>query len=84
LEKRIGVVVMPDRQEAAQLARDARGILLETCSSDKKGTVGIGGITLTLTILAQLRTGMSRLNAYLYVSMPLSQIYVHAARPKRP
>ena len=42
-EKRIGVVVMPDRQEAAQIARDAQGIVVATCSSEKKGTVAIGG-----------------------------------------
>jgi hypothetical protein len=53
-EKRIGVVVMPDRQEAAQLARDARGILLATCSSEKKGTVGIGGVIWDTTTIASL------------------------------
>ena len=42
-EKRIGVIVKPDREEAAQVARDAQGIVVATCSSEKKGMVGIGG-----------------------------------------
>jgi hypothetical protein len=41
--KRIGVIVRPDRQEAAQVASDAQGIVVATCASEKKGTVGIGG-----------------------------------------
>jgi hypothetical protein len=45
---------MPDRQEAAQLARDAQGILLATCSSEKKGTVGIGGVVWDTTTVASL------------------------------
>jgi len=42
-EKRIGVIVKPDQEEAGQLARDAQGIVAATCSSEKNGIVGLGG-----------------------------------------
>ena len=42
-EKRIDVIVKPDHREAAQIARDAHGIVVATCSSEKNGIVGMGG-----------------------------------------
>jgi hypothetical protein len=36
-------MVKPDHQEAAQIARDAQGIVVATCSSEKNGIVGMGG-----------------------------------------
>src|SRR5271168_972762 len=42
-EKRIGIIVRPDRQVAAQVASDAQGIVVATAASEKKGIVGIGG-----------------------------------------
>jgi hypothetical protein len=44
-EKRIHIIVNPVRQEAAQIARDAQGILVAACASEKKGVVGIGSAT---------------------------------------
>ena len=41
--KRIDITVKPDHQEAAQIARDAQGIIVATCSSEKNGIVGMGG-----------------------------------------
>jgi hypothetical protein len=42
-EKKIDIIVKPDRQEAAQTARNAQGIVVATCSSEKNGIVGMGG-----------------------------------------
>jgi hypothetical protein len=42
-EKRIDIIVKLDHQEAAQTARDAQGIVVATCSSEKNGIVGMGG-----------------------------------------
>jgi ribonuclease HI len=41
--KRIDITVNLDYQEAAQMARDAQGIIVATCSSEKNGIVGMGG-----------------------------------------
>jgi phage tail sheath protein FI len=37
------MIVKLDRQEAPQTARDAQGIVVATCSSEKNGIVGMGG-----------------------------------------
>jgi hypothetical protein len=37
------VIVKPDHQEATQIARDAQGIIVATCSSEQNGIVGMGG-----------------------------------------
>jgi DNA-binding protein H-NS len=37
------VILKSDHQEAALIARDTHGIVVETCSSEKNGIVGIGG-----------------------------------------
>jgi hypothetical protein len=42
-QKRISALVVQDHQEAAKAARTAQGILVATCSSAKRGIVGIGG-----------------------------------------
>jgi hypothetical protein len=41
-QKRIEIIVNPDHQEAAQMARDAQGILVATYSSEKNGMVRMG------------------------------------------
>ena len=41
-EDRIPITVNPDRQEAAQTARDAQGILVASSASEDKGIVGLG------------------------------------------
>jgi hypothetical protein len=51
-EKRIHIIIKPDRQEAAQIARDTQGILVATCSSEKKGIVGMGGAICDTTTTA--------------------------------
>jgi exonuclease III len=42
-DKRINTIVIPDHKEAAQAARDAQGIVVAVCSSEKNGIVGMGG-----------------------------------------
>jgi ribonuclease HI len=56
-EKRMAVIVKPDQEEAGQLARDTQGIVVATCSSERKGIVGLGGaICDTTTIQPQDET----------------------------
>jgi ribonuclease HI len=43
-QKRIKVLIKSDHKEAAQAARDAQGIVVATCSSEKNGMVGMGGV----------------------------------------
>ena len=42
--KRIGATIQPQRQEAAQMAAAAQGILVATSASEKKGIVRAGGV----------------------------------------
>jgi hypothetical protein len=44
------MIVKLNHQEAAQTAREAQGIVVATCSSEKNGIVGIGGAIHDTTI----------------------------------
>jgi hypothetical protein len=54
--KRIDIIVKPDHQEAAQTARDAQGIVIAVCSSEKNGLVGIGGAVCDTTTTGSSNT----------------------------
>jgi hypothetical protein len=41
----------PDQEAAGQLARDAQEIVVATCSSERKGIVGIGGVIYDTTTI---------------------------------
>ena len=43
-ERRMEVLVKSDHKEAAQVAKAALGIVVATCSSEKSGIVGMGGV----------------------------------------
>jgi hypothetical protein len=55
-EKRIDIIVIPDHQEAAQAARDAQGIVVAVCSSEKNGIVGMGGAVCDTTTTGSSNT----------------------------
>jgi hypothetical protein len=78
-EKRIGVIVKPDREEAAQVARDTLGIVVATCSSERKGIIGIGGAicdttTTTPTDKAAIATYAATLGPRVRVNVYFAEI----------
>ena len=56
-EKRIDVVIKPDRQEAAQAAKESQGIIIATCSSERNSIVGMGGAICDTTTTGSLEAG---------------------------
>ena len=76
-EKRIAVIVQSDRDEAAQVARDALGIVVATCSSERKGIVGMGGAICDTT--TTIPTNEAPIAAYAATLGPRDQVNAYFA-----